>query len=123
MGRAFAVVRGQPVLGEQWRLVGRQYPLEVIERHAGGGGGIVLCGPPGVGKTRLAREALSRLSGCGRPVVWVAATRATSAIPFGAVSHLLPTDGRHLPEFPHGMVVAVDDAHLLDDASAAVIHK
>lgn len=117
------MVRRQPVLGEQWQLVERQHLLEVIERDAGRGGGIVLCGPPGVGKTRLAREALARLKNAGRPVQRVAATRATSAIPFGAVSHLLPKDGRDLPEAPHGLVVAVDDAHMLDDASAAVIHQ
>lgn len=117
------VVRA-PILGEQWDLVGRQSLLaEVMERAAGGGGGIVLCGPSGVGKTRLAREALARLQNAGRPVEWVAATRATSAIPFGAVSHLLPKDGRDVPEVLHGTVVGVDDAHLLDDASAAVVHQ
>lgn len=110
------------MLGEQWGLVGRHRLLaEVMEQAISGGNGVVLCGAPGVGKTRLVREVLAVLEKRGRPVERVVATRATSAIPFGAVSHLLSRNGR--PEVLDGLVVGVDDAHLLDDASAAVIHR
>jgi DNA-binding CsgD family transcriptional regulator len=120
-------------------LVGRADELRAVAQalaDGGGPGGLVLCGDEGVGKTRLAREALGIAGGLGRTTHWVAATRAAAAIPFGAVAHLLPAtapddlcrllrstaqaltseaDGRRA-------VVAVDDAHLLDDASAALVH-
>lgn len=121
----------QPVWGERWELVGRERLLAGIEQSARAGSGIVLCGSAGVGKTRLVREVLARLESTGRPVEWVAATRAAAAIPFGAVSHLLAEDAGDLPgvlraaaeRFAGGAnVIGVDDAHLLDEASAAVIH-
>jgi DNA-binding CsgD family transcriptional regulator len=123
-----------------WPLVGRQAELEALVadiREARSG--VVLAGAAGVGKTRLAREALARVHAVGRDVEWVAATRAASSIPFGAVSHLLPA-GEHpggdrldtlrraaavLAQRGRGrpLVLGVDDAHLLDDASAALVHQ
>jgi DNA-binding CsgD family transcriptional regulator len=123
-----------------WPLVGRQAELEALVAAIGDarGGGVVLAGAAGVGKTRLAREALARVAAAGRDVEWAAATRAAASIPFGAVSHLLPPGGRHsadrldtlrraaalLAERGRGqpLVLGVDDAHLLDDASAALAH-
>ncbi|HZD72077.1 MAG TPA: AAA family ATPase [Actinomycetes bacterium] len=123
-----------------WRLVGRRAELEALSAAIGdaGGGGVVLAGAAGVGKTRLVREALTQAQGAGREVEWVAATRAAASIPFAAVSHLLPQtehlgDDRLdtlrraavlLAERSRGrpLVLAVDDAHLLDDASAALVH-
>lgn len=99
---------------------------------------MVLSGAAGVGKTRLVREALAQVEAAGRDAEWVAATRAAASIPFGAVSHLLPPAERIgddrlntlrraaalLAERGCGrpLVLAVDDAHLLDDASAALVH-
>jgi DNA-binding CsgD family transcriptional regulator len=123
-----------------WPLVGRRAELEALVGAIGdaGAAGVVLAGAAGVGKTRLAREALTTARAAGREVEWVAATRAAATIPFGAVSHLLPPaehlgDGRLdtlrraaalLAERGRGqpLVLAVDDAHLLDDASAALVH-
>jgi predicted ATPase len=48
-------------------------------------------GEPGIGKTRLVREALDPLD---RPTIWITATSALARIPFGAVAHLVP---RHVP--------------------------
>jgi DNA-binding CsgD family transcriptional regulator len=124
-----------------WPLVGRQAELEALAGALGDGriGGVVLAGAAGVGKTRLAREASARAVGAGWGVEWVAATRAAASIPFGAVSHLLPATGRlsddrldvlrraaalfaeRARERP--LVLGVDDAHLLDDASAALVHQ
>ena len=124
-----------------WPLVGRQAELEALAAVLGDArvGGVVLAGGAGVGKTRLAREALARAEGAGWGVEWVAATRAAASIPFGAVSHLLPATerlsddrldllrraavllaerGRERP-----LALGVDDAHLLDDASAALVHQ
>jgi DNA-binding CsgD family transcriptional regulator len=123
-----------------WQLVGRRAELEALGAAIGdtGVGGMVLAGDAGVGKTRLVREALTQAQAAGRDIEWVTATRAAASIPFGAVSHLLPAADRLgddrldtlrraaalLAERGRGqrMVLAVDDAHLLDDASAALAH-
>jgi DNA-binding CsgD family transcriptional regulator len=124
-----------------WPLVGRQAELEALATalRDTGAGGVVLAGAAGVGKTRLAREALAPGVAAGWDVEWVAATRAAASIPFGAVSHLLPATERlsddrldvlrqaaallseRSRERP--LVLGVDDAHLLDDASAALVHQ
>jgi DNA-binding CsgD family transcriptional regulator len=123
-----------------WPLIGRQAELEALAAVLGEGnaGGVVLAGAAGVGKTRLAREALASAEAAGRDVEWLAATRAAASIPFGAVSQLLPKVERLgddlldtlrraaalLAERSRGrpLVLGVDDAHLLDDASAALVH-
>jgi DNA-binding CsgD family transcriptional regulator/MoxR-like ATPase len=103
---------------EVWPLIGRERELRAIEAAlvSGTPGGVVLVGAAGVGKTRLVREALRRWSPADG-WLWVAATRAAATIPFGAVSHLLPLEGTG-PK-----LVGIDDAHLLDEASAAVLHQ
>jgi hypothetical protein len=92
-----------------------------------------------VGKTRLARAALSTAEAEGWAVRWVVATRAAASVPLGAVAHLLPAADEaggnrfelfqraaaHLAEGAGGarLALGVDDAHLLDDASAALLHQ
>ncbi|MGH3515106.1 MAG: ATP-binding protein, partial [Pseudonocardiaceae bacterium] len=75
-----------------WPLVGRVDELAAchrVLRGAGKGGarpeGVVLAGAPGVGKTRLAREALATAEAAGCAPWWVVASRAAASIPFGAV--------------------------------------
>ncbi len=104
------------------------------------GPGVVLVGPPGVGKTRLAVEALAIAERRGATTCWAAATSSAASIPFGALSHLLPplraeNDGGGFQAFQRAMeairdlagvrrvVLGIDDAHLLDDASAALVHQ
>ena len=124
-----------------WPLVGRRAELEVLSTVLADTpvGGVVLAGEAGIGKTRLAREALARAEAAGWEVEWLAATRAAASIPFGAVSHLLPPAERLgddrldtlrrtaelLAERSRGrpLLLGVDDAHLLDDASAALVHQ
>jgi DNA-binding CsgD family transcriptional regulator len=124
-----------------WPLVGRRSELEVLSTllEDAAAGGVVLAGEAGIGKTRLAREALARAEAAGWEVEWLAATRAAASIPFGAVSHLLPRAERLgddrldtlrrtaelLTERSRGrpLLLGVDDAHLLDDASAALVHQ
>jgi AAA ATPase domain len=115
-----------------WPFEGRVRELALIRAavadpdvHA-----VLVRAPAGPGKTRLVREVLRDL-GCRTE--WVSGTRAASAIPFGALAHLLPED---LPPTEPvglvravcarvaafgGVVIGVDDAHLLDDASSTVI--
>ncbi|HEV8167395.1 MAG TPA: AAA family ATPase, partial [Actinomycetota bacterium] len=124
-----------------WPLVGRRAEVEVLSAVLADtpAGGVVLAGEAGVGKTRLAREALARAEAAGWEVEWLAATRAAASIPFGVVSHLLPPAERLgddrldtlrraaelLAERSGGrpLLLGLDDAHLLDDASAALVHQ
>ena len=124
-----------------WPLIGRPEEVAVLRRLVteNGARGVVLSGPAGVGKTRLAHEALHLADAAGRVTAWVVANRALAEIPFGAFAHLLPdrhgitssplellrrTHGelrRRSPDRP--LVLGVDDAHLLDDASAGLAHQ
>ena len=121
-----------------WPLTGRREELSIIERTLGEDQyrGLLLAGAPGVGKTRLAREALAAADAAGCETKWAVASRAVAAIPFGAVAHLLPPaeeksthlqllqqTGQWLAERAGGrrVVLGIDDAHMLDDASAALL--
>ncbi|MEV3967541.1 LuxR family transcriptional regulator [Streptomyces sp. NPDC050698] len=114
--------RNAATLELPWPFAGREDELELVRRSVSGvRRGIVVTGPAGCGKTRLAAEAV-RGTDCAR----AAGTPESRAIPFAAFAHLLPE-----PVTLHGAVRAlsgirtllVDDAHLLDDASAALVHQ
>jgi DNA-binding CsgD family transcriptional regulator len=107
--------------------------------RSGASAGAVVAGAVGVGKTRFASEALRAVERGGCATAWATATSAAATIPFGPLAHLLPVPApgpagrldllRHaggaLRERAGGrrLVLAVDDAHLLDDSSAALIHQ
>lgn len=98
----------------------------------------MLAGAPGVGKTRLAEEVLARADRAGRRTARAHGSQAARGIGFGAVAHLLPEELVAAPGMPNliraaagaligaeegrSLLVAVDDAHHLDDASAALLH-
>lgn len=105
-------------------------------RRANGPSGLVLAGAAGVGKTRLAREALTLVGRRGASVRWAYGSESARAIPLGAFSGLLG----HLDDEPPRLIpraidaltaasekarvaIAVDDAHLMDDLSAALVHQ
>lgn len=117
-----------------WPLVGRNEELAFVTR-ALDTGGVIITGAAGVGKSRLAHEAAEQ---SGRPILWLVATTAAATMPFSAFSALLSLDAvgsttnrlelaMHLADrMAHqseGHIVCVDDAHLLDDASAALLHQ
>ena len=92
----------------------------------------MIIGPPGVGKTTLARAAVARLGGQFDRVDWVTATAPTATIPFAAFSHLIevPDTGKTAEVLRNareslgdGRLLVVDDAHLLDKLSAALVHQ
>lgn len=96
-GPAVMAVRGgtdAPELDEKWPLVGRHDELEQLERAFTDGeiGGVLLTGPSGIGKTRLAREALARASSAGLPTVQISGHAESAQVPLAAVSHLLPAE-------------------------------
>ncbi|MFG2953903.1 LuxR C-terminal-related transcriptional regulator [Streptomyces sp. NPDC048291] len=105
-----------------WPFTGREDELELVRRSSvTGRQGIVVTGPAGIGKTRLITEAVR-----GTDCVRVTGTPETSALPFAAFAHLLsdrvslPGAVRHLSGV---RLLVVDDAHLLDEASAALVHQ
>jgi DNA-binding CsgD family transcriptional regulator len=126
-----------------WLLVGRQRELDLVTAalRDPGFSGVVLGGAAGVGKSRLASEALARAAADGACTEVVRATSAAASVPFGALAHLMPLiDGGEwyadrlaaLNQLVHAiasraqegrLVFAVDDAHLLDEGSATVIHQ
>jgi DNA-binding CsgD family transcriptional regulator len=95
--------------------------------------GLVLVGEAGVGKSRLAAEIVRLGTDRGYLAVSTIATQAASAIPLGALSHLLPNvanGGNVLAAARTSLVqqaagrtllLSIDDAHLLDDHSAALV--
>ncbi len=75
-------------------LVGRKWEMAVldaiVDRAIGGGGGVVnVVGPPGIGKSRAAREAAALAAGRGVEVYWAFCESHASDIPFQLVSRLL----------------------------------
>ena len=133
-------------MGTEWPLAGRNVELARLEGllAEASSRGVVLAGGAGVGKTRLAAELAAGAARAGFVVARVTGTRAASALPLGALAALLPavdddwegvtvddrgellrrsaaalarqSDGRRL-------LFLVDDAHLLDGASAMLTHQ
>jgi DNA-binding CsgD family transcriptional regulator len=125
-----------------WPIIGREEEVdlvmrEVVDRERS----VVIAGSLGVGKSRLAREALARAGGSAFQVT---ATRSAATTPLGALVGVLraaeidsPTQGgdraglfrrvgqelRRAAGTGAPTVVGVDDAHLLDDVSAALVHQ
>lgn len=106
--------------------------LDSIEAGLQKRSGAVLIGPAGVGKTSLARTAAERFAGAYHRVDWVTATAPMAAVPFAAVSRLIEVADtgktadvlRSAREtLGDGRLLVVDDGHLLDPLSAALIYQ
>lgn len=117
-----------------WPLTGRDEELRTVAAAIRpGAAGIVVAGPAGVGKTRLAREATAARGARGSTVVWGHGSTAARSFPLGAFAGLLDvpagdaaeTIARALDQLARlqPLVLAVDDAHLLDEHSAIVLHR
>ncbi|WP_324291088.1 helix-turn-helix transcriptional regulator [Mycobacterium sp. Aquia_213] len=124
---------------EYWPIVGRSREIDEVSRllaAADGLGGVALSGKAGVGKSRLAREAVLAAADAGWTVRSTAATVTSRTIPLGAFAtwtddadgapHTLArrvVDALTAGTQPDRLLVFVDDAHLLDDLSALVLHQ
>jgi hypothetical protein len=127
----------------EWRLVGRKDELRALRKSVvEEGRSVVLAGGTGVGKSRLGRETLDICGAAGFAIARVTATRASSRIPLGAFAPVLrltdPSPGavdnratllRRCADAllalsrPRPLVLGVDDAHLLDEMSATLVHQ
>ncbi len=129
---------------QRWPIVGRRPELEVFEAalYSGRHAGVVICGPPGVGKTRLADECRQLAAADGHPTERVVGSRTTALLPLGAVASLLAAglgrtdpagqvnpaelfeETRRALRQRHGdsrLVTVADDVPLLDAASVALL--
>jgi class 3 adenylate cyclase len=75
-------------------LVGRRWEMAaldaIVERAIGGHGAVTsVVGPPGIGKSRMAREAAAVAVGRGVEVFWVFCESHARDVPFHAVTRLL----------------------------------
>ena len=92
-------------------------------------GGAVLVGPVGAGKTTVAFAAGERLGG---PSAWVTGTVSDRVVPFAALRDLIevPDTGKTAEvlraareSVDDGLLLIVDDAHLLDNLSATLVYQ
>jgi hypothetical protein len=74
-------------------LIGRSVELgRIATERAASAPGIVLLAQAGVGKSRLAREALAQAGRDGSATVWVQATRSAATVPLGAFAGVVGAD-------------------------------
>lgn len=121
-----------------WPLIGRSEETGAIAAalSAPDASGIVVCGAAGVGKSRLAREALAAAESRGCECRWVTGTSLAREIPLGAFTAWAPSGVTDTVQLLRGViesltaarsgatvVVCVDDAPLLDDLSIFVVHQ
>ena len=115
-------------------LVGRSHVLVHARSLAADRTGVLFVGEPGVGKTRLLAEVLDLLESDGWHTERFVASTAARTVPFGALISLLPRGATDRTQQVAGVrrtlvdradrrptALAIDDAHLLDDASLACL--
>src|SRR6478752_1809355 len=119
-----------------WPFAGRERELAaIVGQLRSGSAAVVLAGAAGVGKSRLAARVLTELGRTGWSIDFVRGTPSSRDIPYGSLAGLLPAvmpaevvnplrwavdqlaSGRQ-----RRWAVLVDDAHLLDRASAAAVN-
>lgn len=111
---------GGPAISNQiWPLAARDGELAAVVGAVRRGASVVLVGEPGVGKTRLLRAALAELEQTGEPVWLVDAPHGTDPDRPGS---LLVTLAAHVDARERPVVLGIDDAHLLESGSAAMVH-
>lgn len=125
-----------PQMAVRWPLTGRSDEMRHIEAvfAAPGLSGIVVSGQAGVGKSRIAREALALAASKGCVTRWAVGTSSARSVPLGAFAEWTQPGATSTvalvravidaltPEHTD-VVLGVDDVHLLDDLSTFVLHQ
>ena len=121
-----------------WPLTGRTGQMRTIASSIAtpDSAGVVVSGGAGVGKSRVAREALAAAQSLGIEGRWVGGASSARAIPLGAFSTWIKPGVTDTVQLLRGViesltttsaggqvVLAVDDAHLLDDLATFVVHQ
>lgn len=125
-----------------WPFLARTTEVEALSRIATDptAGGALVVGPPGVGKTTLLRRVAADLDDSGVPTRWVVGSASDQRIDFSSLGGLLSSAPNapslrttdvyraafaELAAAPVGnrVCVFVDNGHLIDEASASLIHK
>ncbi|MEN4401102.1 LuxR C-terminal-related transcriptional regulator [Mycolicibacterium senegalense] len=121
-----------------WPLTGRLEETRLIEAALVSTelSGIVIHGTAGVGKSRIAREALSAAGANGHGTRWAVGTSVARTLPLGTFARWVGTsdaesaalvgrviEGLTSTSEGRPVVVGVDDAHLLDDLSGFVLQQ
>ena len=139
--------------GRRIKLVGRRAELSSIvdilgDSSAGAARWVILNGPPGIGKTRLAAEAIDGFAAAGGNVVWTACADEQCSPPWWAVRQLIRALGADADEVlpfaaggsdsvrfeayeriqslleqssPRPLVVVIDDAQWADATSTVCL--
>ena len=126
-------------MSRSWPLTGRDEELRLVAESCSPRSeytGVVIVGPAGIGKSRLAREAMGLAAEAGATVRFASGTASGRSIPLGAFAewadphqssalHAVSTAIDWLTSTTRGkrVVVVVDDAHQLDDVSAFLLHQ
>lgn len=132
-------------MADDWPLVGRDEELEVIGRlrNSRPPRSVVLNGAMGVGKSRLAREARARAARQGWATLEVRASAGLAGVAFGPLRTVLAVGSSGTGKSPRnlqevaaaierellamrstgGLLLFVEDAHDLDDASSGLLHQ
>jgi DNA-binding CsgD family transcriptional regulator/tetratricopeptide (TPR) repeat protein len=125
-------------MGLTWPLIGRSEEMRTIVAAITDPGvaGILVNGPAGVGKSRMAREALSSVASQGFEPRWAVGTTSARKLPLGAFAPWAVSTGTDRLQLVRGVidsvtsaspgttvVLGVDDVHLLDELSTFVLHQ
>jgi DNA-binding CsgD family transcriptional regulator len=121
-----------------WPLTGRTEEIRAIEAAITTPdlSGIVVFGGAGVGKSRIAREALAAAAANRCEIRWAVGTSSAKALPLGALASWADSASTDALTLVRGavesltaappdtqVIVGIDDAYLLDDLSTFVLHR